>query len=98
MRFLDGLKLRARLTLAVFLLVIGAIAPLNLFGNHFAEEALKEQIHATLQAEAEGLRELVEAAVTEREGNARSWAEDSIVRGALLFDTFEKSDAVLASL
>ncbi|NVI98609.1 methyl-accepting chemotaxis protein [Myxococcus sp. AM009] len=98
MRFLDGLKLRTRLMLAVFLLVIGAIAPLNLVGNFFAEEALREQIHATLQAEAEGLRELVEAALTEREGNARSWAEDSIVRGALLFDTFEKSDAVLASL
>ncbi|WP_163784456.1 methyl-accepting chemotaxis protein [Myxococcus vastator] len=98
MRFLDGMKLRTRLMLAVFLLVIGAIAPLNLVGNAFAEEALREQIHATLQAEAEGLRELVEAALTEREGNARSWAEDSILRGALLFDTFEKSDAVLASL
>ncbi|ATB46598.1 methyl-accepting chemotaxis protein [Corallococcus macrosporus] len=98
MRFLDGMKLRTRLMLAVFLLVAGAIAPLSILVKRSSEDALREQIHATLQAEAEGLRELVEAALTEREGNARSWAEDSIVRGALLFDTFDKSDAVLASL
>ncbi|WP_426750358.1 methyl-accepting chemotaxis protein [Myxococcus sp. Y35] len=98
MHFLDGMTLRTRLTLAMFLLVIGALAPMNLFVKVFTEDALREQIDATLRSEAEGLRELVEAALTEREGNARSWAEDAILRGALLFDTFEKSDAVLASL
>ncbi|MCP3142341.1 methyl-accepting chemotaxis protein [Pyxidicoccus xibeiensis] len=98
MRFLDGLKLRARLTLAVSLLILCALLPLNLFQRFSTTENIHEQIHATLEVEAEGLRDLVESALAEREANARSWSEDAILRGALLFDTFEKSDAVLATL
>jgi methyl-accepting chemotaxis protein len=98
MRILDGLKLRSRLTLAVSLLIFCALLPLNLFQRSSASRNLQEQIHATLKVEAEGLRDLVEAALFEREANARSWSEDAILRGALLFDTFEKSDAVLAGL
>ncbi|WP_164018137.1 methyl-accepting chemotaxis protein [Pyxidicoccus trucidator] len=98
MRILDGLKLRARLTLAVALLILCALLPLNLFQRGSTTENLQAQIHATLEVEAAGLRDLVEAALAEREANARSWSEDAILRGALLFDTFEKSDAVLATL
>ncbi|MBZ4417348.1 methyl-accepting chemotaxis protein [Myxococcus sp. RHSTA-1-4] len=98
MRFLDGLKLRARLTLAVSLLILCALLPLNLFMKYSTTENLEQQIHATLEVEAEALRDLMEAALAEREANVRSWSEDSILRGALLFDTFEKSDMVLASL
>ncbi|MFP2924631.1 PDC sensor domain-containing protein [Pyxidicoccus sp. 3LG] len=98
MRFLDGLNLRARLTLAVCLLILCALLPLNLFQKYSTTENLQQQIHSTLKVEAEGLRDLVEAALAEREANARSWSEDAILRGALLFDTFEKSDAVLTAL
>ena len=98
MRFLDGLKLRGRLTLAVSLLILCALLPLNLFQKLSTTENLQQQIHSTLKAEASGLRDLMESALAEREANARSWSEDAIVRGALLFDTFEKSDAVLAAL
>ncbi|MFP2907702.1 methyl-accepting chemotaxis protein [Pyxidicoccus sp. 3LFB2] len=98
MRILDGLKLRTRLTLAVSLLIFCALLPLNLFQRGSTAKNLQQQIHATLEVEAAGLRDLVEAALAEREANARSWSEDAILRGALLFDTFEKSDAVLAAL
>jgi methyl-accepting chemotaxis protein len=98
MRFLDGMKLRTRLTLAVSLLILCALLPVNLFLRFSTTENLQHQIHSMLKVEAEGLRDLVEAALAEREANARSWSEDAILRGALLFDTFEKSDAVLAAL
>jgi methyl-accepting chemotaxis protein len=98
MRFLDGLKLRARLTLAVSLLILCALLPLNLFQKYSTTENLQRQIHATLEVESEELRDLVESVLAEREANARSWSEDAILRGALLFNTFEKSDAVLAAL
>ncbi|WP_171817930.1 methyl-accepting chemotaxis protein [Pyxidicoccus fallax] len=98
MRLLDGLKLRARLALAVSLLILCALVPLNLFQRLSTTENLQGQIHAGLKVEAEGLRDLVEASLAEREANVRSWAEDAILRGALLFDTFEKSDVVLAAL
>lgn len=98
MRLLDGMKLRTRLTLAVSLLILCALMPVNLFLRYSTTENLQQQIHAMLKVEAEGLRDLVEAALVEREANAKSWAQDAILRGALLFDTYEKSDAVLASL
>ncbi|MCP3061645.1 methyl-accepting chemotaxis protein [Myxococcus sp. K38C18041901] len=98
MRLLDGLSLRTRLTVAVALLTLGALLPFNLLGRLFVFNNLQEQIHATLRVEAQGLRDLVESALVEREANARSWSEDAIIRGALLFDTFEKSDAVLVAL
>ncbi|AKF81646.1 methyl-accepting chemotaxis protein [Myxococcus fulvus] len=98
MRLFDGLSLRTRLTVAVALLTLGALLPFNLLGRVFVFNNLQDQIHATLRVEAQGLRDLVESALVEREANARSWAEDAILRGALLFDTFEKSDAVLVAL
>ena len=98
MRFLDGMKLHARLTLAVGLLVLLIVCPLVMLGVSSSKGDLQQQIHARLKAEAEGLRDLVESALAEREANVRDWTEDSILRGALLFDTYEKSDAVLATL
>jgi methyl-accepting chemotaxis protein len=93
-----GLTLRARLALAVSLLLLCALVPLNLFQRYSMTERLHQQIHATLQVEAEGLRDLVEATLTEREANARSWSEDSLLRDALRSEAFEKSDGVLAAL
>ncbi|NTX09011.1 MULTISPECIES: methyl-accepting chemotaxis protein [Myxococcus] len=98
MRLLDALSLRTRLTLAVSLLTLFALLPLNILGRLFISDNLQEQIHATLRVEAQGLRDLVESTLAEREANVRSWSEDAILRGALLFDTFDKSDAVLVAL
>jgi len=98
MRLLDALSLRTRLTLAVCLLTLCALLPLNILGRIFITDNLQAQIHATLRVEAQGLRDLVESTLAEREANARSWSEDAILRGALLFDTFDKSDAVLVAL
>ncbi|XXF77608.1 methyl-accepting chemotaxis protein [Myxococcaceae bacterium GXIMD 01537] len=98
MSFLAGLKLRGRLTAAVALLVLVAMLPLVLLGLSYMREQMQKQIHATLAVEAEGLRDLIEASLTEREAGTRGWAEDAILRGALLFDTYDKSDGVLRSL
>jgi methyl-accepting chemotaxis protein len=98
MRLLDGLKLRGRLTLSVTLLTLLALLPLVTLGLSFTRGQMQRQIDAMLQVEAEGLRDLVEASLAEREANVRGWAEDAMLRGALLFDTYEKSDAVLTAL
>ncbi|MBJ6759962.1 methyl-accepting chemotaxis protein [Myxococcaceae bacterium JPH2] len=98
MRLLAGMKLRGRLTLSVSLLLLVAIVPLVTLGVSFSRRDLQKQIHATLQVEAEGLRDVVEGTLAEREASVQSWAEDSVMRGSLLFDTYAKSDAVLASL
>ena len=94
----SGLKLRARITLSVALLSALAILSVTALGLSFTRRTLSKQIHATLRAEAEGLKDLVERILAEREASVRSWSEDTILRGALLFDTFDKSDAVLAGL
>jgi methyl-accepting chemotaxis protein len=96
--FLGDLKLRGRITLAVAALSALSILSVTVLGLSFTRHTLSNQIHATLQVEAEGLKDVVERTLVEREASVRSWAEDSILRGALLFDTFDKSDAVLAGL
>ncbi|WP_375754639.1 methyl-accepting chemotaxis protein [Corallococcus exercitus] len=98
MRLLSGLKLRGRLTLWVCLLLVAALTPVVVVGVHVIRRNLEQQVHGVLQVEAEGLQDLIESSLHEREANARAWTEDAIVRGALLFDTYAKSDAVLASL
>ncbi|MFY0569329.1 methyl-accepting chemotaxis protein [Archangium lansingense] len=95
---LGGLKLRGRITLSVALLSALSILSITGLGLSFTRSTLSKQIHATLKAEAEGLKDLVERTLAEREASVRSWSEDAILRGALLFDTFDKSDAVLAGL
>jgi methyl-accepting chemotaxis protein len=96
--FLGNLKLRSRLTLAVALLSALSLLSLTSLGLSFTRRTLSKQIHSTLKVEAEGLKDLVERTFAEREASVRSWSEDVILRGALLFDTYEKSDAVLAGL
>jgi methyl-accepting chemotaxis protein len=96
--FLDGLKLRGRITLSVALLSALSLLSLTALGLSFTRSTLSRQIHATLKVEAEGLKDLVERALAEREASVKSWSEDAILRGALLFDTYDKSDAVLAGL
>ncbi|AFE10503.1 methyl accepting chemotaxis protein [Corallococcus coralloides DSM 2259] len=98
MRLLSGLKLRGRLTLWICLLLVAALVPAVGAGVHTIRRNLEQQVHGVLQVEADGLQDLIEASLHEREANARAWTEDAIVRGALLFDTYAKSDAVLASL
>ena len=96
--FLDGLKLRGRITWSVALLSALSLLSLTALGLSFTRHTLARQIHATLKAEAEELKDLVERALADREANEKSWSEDAILRGALLFDTYDKSDAVLAGL
>ncbi|RYZ39212.1 MAG: methyl-accepting chemotaxis protein [Myxococcaceae bacterium] len=98
MRLLSGLKLRGRLTLWVCLLLVAALTPVLAAGIHVIRRSVEQQVQGVLQVEAEGLRDLVESSLQEREANARAWTEDAIVRGALLFGTYAKSDAVLATL
>ncbi|RKH06063.1 methyl-accepting chemotaxis protein [Corallococcus carmarthensis] len=95
---LSGLKLRGRLTLWVCLLLVAALTPVVAVGVHVIRRNLEQQVQGVLHVEAQGLQDLIEASLHEREANARAWTEDAIVRGALLFDTYAKSDAVLASL
>ena len=92
------LKLQGRITLYVALFAGLSILCITLLGLSFTRSTLEGQMHATLQIEAEGLKDLVETSLAEREASVNGWAEDSILRGALLFNTYEKSDAVLARL
>ena len=96
--FLGGLKLRGRITLSVALLAALSILSITGLGLLFTRQTLSKQIHATLKAEAAGLKDLVERTLADREASVRGWSEDAILRGALLFDTHDKSDAVLAGL
>lgn len=98
MSFLNRLKLSSRLSLSVAVLTLIALVPLASVQLSFSRDQLQQQIHAMLKLEAEALRDLVASSLAEREANVRAWAEDSILRGGLLFDTFEKSDSVLAAL
>ena len=93
-----GLSFRLRLTLSVLalalvpLLVLGVVAITQLRG------VLVEQVNGRLASDAENLHEVLDATVQERTKNVQSWAEDSIIRGALLYNSYEKSDASLAVL
>ena len=98
MHLLSGLKLRGRLTLWVCLLLVAALTPVLGTAVHIIRKTVELQVQGVLQVEAQGLRDLVESSLRERETNARAWTEDAILRGALLFGTYAKSDAVLATL
>ncbi|RKH10136.1 methyl-accepting chemotaxis protein [Corallococcus sp. CA053C] len=98
MHLLSGLKLRGRLTLWVCLLLVAALAPVLATGIYIIRRTVELQVQGVLQVETEGLRDLIESSLQERETNARAWTEDAILRGALLFGTYAKSDAVLATL
>jgi methyl-accepting chemotaxis protein len=92
------LKLRGRLTLYVTLLAVVPMVLLNWAGSKTTRTLMREQIHEMLLIEAEGLRDLVEASLVERETSVRSWAEDAALREALLTGHYQRSDEVLARL
>jgi methyl-accepting chemotaxis protein len=71
------------------LVLVGAIATVTL------RDALTNQINAGLTNEAEGIRHRLEAELSEREKNVESWSEDAIVRGALIYNSYEKSNSSL---
>jgi methyl-accepting chemotaxis protein len=96
--FLGSLKLRGRLTLYVTLLSVVPLLALTALEASGARQLMEQQIHASLQVEAEGLKDLVEASLAEREASVRSWAEDDTVHGALLSQKYEGSDAMLEGL
>jgi methyl-accepting chemotaxis protein len=95
---LGSLKLRGRITLSMALLSALSILSFTAMGLSFTRRTLSNQIHATLKVEAESLKDLVEQTLAGREANVRSWAEDALLRDALLFENYEKSGAVLAGL
>ena len=51
-----------------------------------------------LKSEAEGASGVIESAFVDSGASVRSWTEQAIVRGALSFDAYEKSDAVFQTL
>ncbi|WNG33504.1 methyl-accepting chemotaxis protein [Archangium violaceum] len=92
------LKLRGRLTLYVTLLAVAPLLLSTWVGSNTTQQMMQEQVHEMLRIEAQGLKDLVEASLVERETSVRSWAEDTLLREALLTGSYEQSDAVLSRL
>jgi len=90
-------SLRGRLTLYVTLLSVVPLLTLTWLQSRSARQVMEEQIRASLQSEAEGVKDLLEATLAEREASARSWAEDTVVRAALRGDV-GPANAMLAVL
>ncbi|PTL84431.1 methyl-accepting chemotaxis protein [Vitiosangium sp. GDMCC 1.1324] len=93
-----SLQFRGRLTLAVTLL---SLAPLLLLGGLSARllrKVLTDQVHATLRAETESFSRQLRNTFSERHAGVLSWSEDPILRGALLYGIYTKSNAVLTVL
>ncbi|WP_163990027.1 methyl-accepting chemotaxis protein [Pyxidicoccus caerfyrddinensis] len=97
-RLLGTLSLRGRLTLYVTLLSVVPLLTLNWLQTRNARRMLEEQIHASLLREAEGVKDLLEATLAERESSLRNWAEDSDVRSALRTGNTQSADVLLALL
>jgi methyl-accepting chemotaxis protein len=95
---LGTLKLRGRLTLYVTLLAIAPLIVLNWMGITTTRELMQRQVRDMLHIEAEGLKDLVEAALAEHETSVRGWAEDLHLRDALVADSYERSNEVLERL
>jgi methyl-accepting chemotaxis protein len=92
------LKLRGRLTLYVTLLAITPLLISSWMGASITRALMQEQVHDVLRVEAEGLKDLVEASLVERETSVRSWAEDTLLREALRTGGYEQGNAVLSRL
>ncbi|MFP2930880.1 methyl-accepting chemotaxis protein [Pyxidicoccus sp. 3LG] len=95
---IGALSLRGRLTLYVTLLSVVPLLTLNWLQTRSARRMMEEQIRASLLREAEGVKDLMEATLAEREASARSWAEDVVVRSALRTGNTAPADALLALL
>ncbi|MBJ6761537.1 methyl-accepting chemotaxis protein [Myxococcaceae bacterium JPH2] len=95
---LGSLTLRRRLTLYVALVSCVPLLALTWLQNTIARGMLERQVESSLRMEAEGLKDLMEAMLAEREVTARSWAEDPVLRNALKTRDATASDAMLALL
>src|SRR5262245_33688563 len=89
---------RNRLALSVVALTLVPLALLGVIVVPQYKSTLTDRVNSVLSADAESAQALVEASIAERRKNIESWSEDSIIRGALLYNTFDKSDAVLRAL
>ncbi|WIG94918.1 methyl-accepting chemotaxis protein [Myxococcus sp. SDU36] len=90
-------SLRGRLTLYATLLSVIPLLTLTWLQARSARQVMEEQIRASLLSEAEGVKDLLEATLAEREASARGWSEDAAVRAALRGDV-APSDAMLGVL
>ncbi|MCY1017043.1 methyl-accepting chemotaxis protein [Pyxidicoccus sp. MSG2] len=97
-RLLGTLSLRGRLTLYVTLLSVVPLLTLNWLQTRNARRMLEEQIRASLLREAEGVKDLMEATLAERESSLQNWAEDSDVRSALRTGNTRSADVLLTLL
>jgi len=77
------------------------VAPLVLLGTALAfgaRRAMTQQVHGTLIAEAQGFAGAVERSLFEREASVRTWAQDPILLGGLIYGSYDKSNEALAEL
>jgi methyl-accepting chemotaxis protein len=94
---LGTLKLRGHLTLYCSLM---AAVPLLAFAWIESTEFhrwTKQQVQDSLEREAAGLKDLIEATLVEREADVRTWAEDHALREALEQNDSPRSNLELAS-
>ncbi|NUP06738.1 MAG: methyl-accepting chemotaxis protein [Polyangiaceae bacterium] len=89
------LSFQLRLTLYVCAI---ALIPLVLVGatvSSMLNAQLTSQVHGRLMSDAHGIERTLSSTISERQKNIESWAEDAILRGALIYDSFEKSESSL---
>jgi methyl-accepting chemotaxis protein len=86
---------RTRLT--VFVIGLGLV-PLILFGLIVTwqfQSSITRQVNSSLTSDADTIHQLVEDSDSDNKKNAQSWAADAIVIGALVYNSYDKSDIVL---
>ncbi len=89
------LKLRARLAISMSLLLLTALGLMGAVLAGQFKSAIQSDVRGTLQAELNTFRGAVLSALDERETLVRQWAEDSIIRGGLVYETYDRSHAQL---
>ncbi|MDY7232198.1 methyl-accepting chemotaxis protein [Hyalangium rubrum] len=94
---LGTLKLRGRLTLYTTLVSVVPLFALAWVQSIGARHRIQQQVQDTLEIEAAGLRDMVEATLIEREANVRSWAGDHALRASLQAGNYTESDLELAA-
>jgi methyl-accepting chemotaxis protein len=93
-----NLKLLGRLTLYVTLLAVVPLVVVNTLVMTTTGALLRKQVEDMLLIEAEGLKELVESTLTEREAAVQSWTQGAVLRDALRTGSYAASDDLLARL
>jgi methyl-accepting chemotaxis protein len=92
------LQFRGRLTLGAVLLVLVPLLLLGVLSTRQVRQLLTTQVQSSLRMETESFARQVRRMLAEREAGVRGWSEDAILRGALLYGTYTKSNAVLGVL